>query len=118
MLGSGAIPFRISVGKGLATNQKGLILRGRYGETMREVRLNESGCHAHQRILKRLLGPSPKSASLIGMEDTIQVVQACADAIHCAETKPDYVFGTTPDWLESPNIRVLKDLPVWSVDAC
>lgn len=96
-----AIPFRISVGKGLAEAKKGLTLCGRSGEVMRHVRLSESGYSAHLRILKRLLGPSPQSASLIGLEDSIQVVNACAEALQVATTKPQYKFGTTPTWLQS-----------------
>ena len=93
------IPFVISVGKGLAKNQKGLRLCDRQNSTIRQASLNERGHFAHMRFMRSVIDPGDQTGQLIDVNDSIQIVQACADALAIARVMPTYRLGETPPWL-------------------
>lgn len=96
--GSGAVPFLIRVGKGLAFESKRLVFLDSAGNALRLVSLKESGWHAHYRLLRELLlHPCPDLQ--LNLADTVTVVTLCATASRKAVYGGEYPFGTTPDFL-------------------
>jgi hypothetical protein len=92
-----AIPFRISVGKGLAKVQKRLVFRDG-GDDELVVSLCESGWQAHYRLLRELVAASHPDLRLT-LADAVSVIRLCARACELAVDEGSYPFGTMPDFL-------------------
>lgn len=93
------LPFDLRVGKGLAENSKGIV-----GEVNRIpcplASLSESGSAAHERLLRELLA-KPEPDMLLDLRRVAMVVEACEQAVSMQMEMPGYLFGTTPDWLQT-----------------
>jgi len=92
------VPFLIRVAKGVGHGSKKLVIRGKSNRIQRIVTLDESGWHAHCRLLRRLImDDSPD----LGIDEAgvLRTIEACRDASDRARYKGYYEFGSIPSFL-------------------
>ncbi len=83
--------------KGAPTSMKGVRLFDGAGNLLHEIDLNESGCHAHARMLLALMRPVVDMR--LTLADAIAVMEWIDISRGLACEEPAYAFGTLPGFL-------------------
>lgn len=96
-----AVQFAMRVGKGVGVNRKEVVFRDARGVPVATVAMNESGWHAHARLLSELLTAEHPDMRL-GLDDAASIVGLCCRAVRVACAAADYEFGTVPNFLQWP----------------
>ncbi len=93
------IEFTIRLGKGMGVADKSIQFRGSRGELIHTVSLNESGHAAHRRLMRELLTADEPNMQL-NLAQASEVVRCCHEADFKTQGVENYIFGTTPAWLD------------------
>jgi predicted dehydrogenase len=91
------VSFDLCQAKGVPKDQKHIRLFDGRGVLIKEIDLNESGWHAHARVLQALLQPVVDMRHTLA--DSIAVMELVDTARAIASEEPSYTFGRLPGFL-------------------